>query len=356
MTTVDISFISQEGYVPFLPMPARVVPGTMASHDACGQSPLHSACDGELQGGGGLSRRDTPLSRSLQRLEPGSKFDYREADALVNDSQGRLVWAKDGEDKWWIVRREDRKDVEKAKCGYEGPGLQYGSGDCARSEQEADIDGIQYLRGAQRSLAGPWAGARVDLRPGQACSQHKAQSIIDQSGGQLAWAQDGKGDWWAVMRGQREDVEQAHQCGQAYGGHGLRMMDQQLRGSPVSEGGIDWLNAATTPFVGCEEHAQFQLRPGIDQWSLGSGRRLAESSQGCLSVIQDRMGNSYLIDVRKLDNFDPSGQQCPHECVRLPWGGGDRSRDYGVRSPELEWINAAMAMRWSSVTSITSNL
>ena len=78
----------------------------------------------------------------INRLQPGSTADYRTADDLVNASQGRLVWAKDRHDDWWVVRREDRRHVEHARHGYRGQGLHYGNGEAPVSQCPVNLDDI----------------------------------------------------------------------------------------------------------------------------------------------------------------------------------------------------------------------
>jgi len=277
----------------------------------------------------------------LNRLQPGSATDYRTADDLVSGSHGRLVWAQDRHDHWWVVRREDRRHVEHARHGYHGPGLRYGDGNSPVSDRPVDLDDIQYLRGAGSSLCGWWPGARVALRSGQSCSVHVGQSLVDQSNAQLSWAQDGRGDWWAVLRGDRDAVERCLRNGSGFSGGGVRLLDRSMRGQPVGDSGIDWLNAASTPYVG-GMGASFMLQPGVDTWTMGLGQRLAGASGGLLSLLQDNQGNAWLAQSEMADGFD-AGAPWSGGGIQIPWDGA--GGNYQVQAEQLDWINSMMQMR-----------
>ena len=279
-------------------------------------------------------RRSTPVWSQLDRLEPGGFIGFRAADDLVESSRGRLAWAKDADDHWWIVKREDRRRVEHAASGYDGPGVRYGDGDLPLSDTPIDIDTIQYLKSGRRPLVGPWPGACVELRAGQTCSLHRGQSIVDRSGGLLSWGQDGRGDWWVLLRGDRDAIERCLVDGRPHVGAGVKLLDRAMRGLPIRDVDLDWLNGASTRLVG-DDDARFVLRPGVDSWSQSIAQRLARASFGALRMVTGDAGDMQLA------GDGANGVQY----IALPSSSPDPRYDYTVQRQQMDWINMMTAMQ-----------
>jgi hypothetical protein len=311
----------------------------------CCSGPQIDPCD-ELPPGS-----DTPMLRITappprhtdwrDLLQRGENFDRWSANELVRRSHGRLTWAKDGDDDWWIVTPEDKGCVENAKCGYRGSGLRFGPADGSRwSSTPVNRSEMDYISDAWSPLADNCGDGRVHLRPGHPYTMALAQRLVNDSRGALVWAEDGRGDWWIVPRRDQDEVETARLAGAPYLGKGVRALDSSLQGYPITPGDAQAINRAASPLVGDSPHAMIRLRPGADQWDLDLAQRIADVSGGKLCLVQDRDDNQYLIASRDKAWFDHTMRQ-PDEGVHVC----DRHRRHHerpVQRDQLDWIASIM--------------
>jgi hypothetical protein len=188
-------------------------------------------------------------------------------------------------------------------------------------------------------LAGDGGGAAVHLREGQPYGPLLGQRLIDASAGELQWAQDGCGDWWIVNRDDRDDVERAWRCGQAWNGPGVKALDSCMRGYPVGAGDAQMLNDLATPLCGDSPRARQPLRPGLDRWSDDLLSLLCNLSGGRLSVMDDAHGNRWLVDSRDRAAFERENCGCDRVHAQAPRARENLLDELIVHAQDVMWIN-----------------
>ncbi|HEX6705243.1 MAG TPA: hypothetical protein VF169_10835 [Albitalea sp.] len=281
----------------------------------------------------GATHRQTHLADILPIGEP---FDTKTANELIRQGRGRLTWAKDGADNWWIVAPQHKDCVENAECGYRGPGLKFGPADgSCQSNSPVDSSELEYIRNAWTPLADNGHDGRVHLEPGHAYTTPLAQRLVEQSRGALRWAEDGNGDWWVVPQRDMDKVEQARRAGEPYAGRGVRVLDSSLHGYTITPGDAQVFNEAASTLVGDTPHAMIRIRPGTDGWNVDLAQRVADMSGGKLCVVTDAQQNQYLIARRDKNWFDLHMRR-PDQCIHV--GERRRRHDMWVQQEDLDWI------------------
>lgn len=194
-------------------------------------------------------------------------------------------------------------------------------------------------------LAGQGPDAAVQLREGQPYSPLLGQRLIDASGGELAWGQDGRGDWWLLPRDELDEIDRARRRCEPWEGRGVRALDACMRGYDVGEGDAEELDELASPLCGDAPRARLPLRPGHDAWSRDLAGRLCGMSGDRLRLVSDPHGNWYMARSSDADWFQRGHGRRP-SCVPVEQAQGPNLLiGLLVRAQDLSWLNRQARMR-----------